>query len=66
VSELLRDLEDQRFGIQGTIKKLRKYPSWYMRRVEQSPLDAKIVYLSLKTHSNFMTSEVYFNLIRHL
>ncbi len=32
-----------------------------MRRVEQSPLDAKIVYLFLKTNSSFMTTDVYAN-----
>ena len=61
VSELLTDLDDQLFGIQGAINKLRKYLWWYMRRVEQSPLDAKIVYLFLKTNSNFMTTDVYSN-----
>jgi TetR/AcrR family fatty acid metabolism transcriptional regulator len=61
LSELLRDLEDQLFGIHGAINKLRKYLWWYMRRVEQSPLDAKIVYLFLKTNSNFMTTDVYSN-----
>ena len=61
VSELLRDLEDQLFGIRGAANKLRKYLWWYMRRVEQSPLDAKIVYLFLKTNSNFMTTDVYSN-----
>ena len=61
LSELLSDLEDQLFGIQGAINKLRKYLWWYMRRVEQSPLDAKIVYLFLKTNSNFMTTDVYAN-----
>ena len=61
LSELLRDLEDQLFGIQGAINKLRKYLWWYIRRVEQSPLDAKIVYLFLKTNSNFMTTDVYSN-----
>jgi TetR/AcrR family fatty acid metabolism transcriptional regulator len=61
LSELLRDLEDQLFGIQGAVNKLRKYLWWYMRRVEQSPLDAKIVYLFLKTNSNFMTTDVYSN-----
>ena len=61
VSELLTDLDEQLFGIQGAINKLRKYLWWYMRRVEQSPLDAKIVYLFLKTNSNFMTTDVYSN-----
>jgi TetR/AcrR family fatty acid metabolism transcriptional regulator len=61
LSELLRDLEDQLFGIQGAVNKLRKYLWWYMRRVEKSPLDAKIVYLFLKTDANFMTTDVYAN-----
>ena len=61
VSELLRDFEEQLFGIQGAVNKLRKYLWWYMRRVEQSPLDAKIVYLFLKTNANFLNTEVYSN-----
>jgi TetR/AcrR family fatty acid metabolism transcriptional regulator len=61
VSELLRDLEGQLFGIQGAVNKLRKYLWWYMRRVEQSPLDANIVYLFLKTNAGFLHTEVYSN-----
>ena len=61
VSELLQDLEEQLFGIKGAENQLRKYLWWYMRRIEQSPLDAKIVYLFLKTNANFMTTEVYSN-----
>ena len=61
VSELLRDLEEQLFGIKGAVNKMRKYLWWYMRRIEQAPLDAKIVYLFLKTNANFMTTEVYSN-----
>ncbi len=61
LSELLCDLEDQLFGIQGAANKLRKYLWWYMRRVEQSPLDAKIVYLFLKTNASFITTDVYAN-----
>ncbi len=61
VSELVRDLEEQLFGVKGAVNKLRKYLWWYMRRVEQSPLDAKIVYLFLKTNANFMNTEVYSN-----
>jgi TetR/AcrR family fatty acid metabolism transcriptional regulator len=34
---------------------------WYLRRVEQAPLDAKIVYLFLKTNANFLNTEVYAN-----
>ncbi len=61
VSELVRDLDEQLFGVKGAINKLRKYLWWYMRRVEQSPLDAKIVYLFLKTNANFLNTEVYSN-----
>jgi len=61
VSELLRDLEEQLFGIKGAVNKMRKYLWWYMRRVEESPLDAKIVYLFLKTNANFLNTEVYSN-----
>jgi TetR/AcrR family fatty acid metabolism transcriptional regulator len=61
VSELLKDLDEQLFGIQGAENKLRKYLWWYLRRVEQSPLDAKIVYLYLKTNANFLNTEVYAN-----
>jgi len=61
VSELIADLEEQLFGIQGAVNKLRKFLWWYLRRVEQSPLDAKLVYLYLKTNANFMTTEVYSN-----
>ena len=61
VSELLSGLEEQLFGIKGAVNKLRKYVWWNMRRIEQSPLDAKIVYLFLKTNANFMKTEVYAN-----
>jgi len=61
VSELVQDLDEQLFGVKGTVNKLRKYLWWYMRRVEQSPLDAKIVYLFLKTNANFLNTEVYSN-----
>ncbi|MGD9057699.1 MAG: TetR/AcrR family transcriptional regulator [Desulfobacterales bacterium] len=61
VSELLKDLDEQLFGIQGAVNQLRKYLWWYLRRVEQAPLDAKIVYLFLKTNANFLNTEVYAN-----
>lgn len=59
VSELLADLEGQLFGIKGAYNKLRKYIWWYLRRVEQAPLDATLVYLYLKSNANFMATEVY-------
>ncbi|MBN2123326.1 MAG: TetR/AcrR family transcriptional regulator [Deltaproteobacteria bacterium] len=61
VSDLLSDLEGQLFGIKGAVNKLRKYLWWYMRRIEEAPLDAKVVYLILKTNANFMQTEVYSN-----
>jgi TetR/AcrR family fatty acid metabolism transcriptional regulator len=61
VSELLEDVDEQLFGVKGAINRLRKYLWWYLRRIEQAPLDAKIVYLFLKTNSNFLTTEVFSN-----
>jgi TetR/AcrR family fatty acid metabolism transcriptional regulator len=61
VSELIQDLEGQLFGIKGAVNKLRKFLWWYCRRVEEAPLDAKIVYLHLKTNAKFMNTDVYSN-----
>jgi len=61
VSDLLEDLENHLFGIKGAKNKLRKYLWWYLRRIEMSPLDAKIVYLNLKTNSKFLKTEIYSN-----
>ena len=61
VSQLLIDLEDQMFGIRGAFNKLRKYIWWMYRRIEDSPLDAKVVYLHLKTNASFMETPVYTN-----
>lgn len=57
--ELLNDLEDQLFGIKGAFNKLRKYLWWNLRRIEESPLNAKIVYLHLKTNAGFMETDVF-------
>jgi len=61
VAELLQDIDEQLFGVKGAVNRLRKYLWWYLRRIEQAPLDAKIVYLFLKTHSTFLTTEVFAN-----
>jgi TetR/AcrR family transcriptional regulator, fatty acid metabolism regulator protein len=61
VSELLADMEDQLFGIEDAFGQLRKYIWWTLRRIEQSPLDAKVVYLFLKTNANFLETDVYGN-----
>jgi TetR/AcrR family fatty acid metabolism transcriptional regulator len=64
VSDLISDLSEQLFGIKGSVNKLRKFLWWNLRRIEQAPLDAKIVYLSLKTNANFLNTEVYANVKR--
>ncbi|MBN1105744.1 MAG: TetR/AcrR family transcriptional regulator [Deltaproteobacteria bacterium] len=61
VSDLIGDLKEQLFGIKGAVNKLRKFLWWNLRRIEQAPLDAKIVYLFLKTNANFLQTEVYAN-----
>lgn len=61
ISQLLNELEGQLFGIKGALNKLRKFLWWYLQKVEESPLDAKIVYLFLKTNAKFMETEVYDN-----
>jgi TetR/AcrR family transcriptional regulator, fatty acid metabolism regulator protein len=61
VSDLLSDAKEQLFGIRGAENKLRKFLWWNLRRIEQAPLDAKIVYLFLKTNANFMNTPVYAN-----
>ena len=61
VNELLAEMEDQLFGVDGAFNKLKKYVWWTFRRIEQSPMNAKIVYLFLKTNQNFLQTEVYEN-----
>jgi TetR/AcrR family transcriptional regulator, fatty acid metabolism regulator protein len=61
VTQLLQELEDQMFGIEGAFNKLRKYIWWTLRRTEEAPLDAKIVYLFLKTNAGFLETSVYAN-----
>jgi len=61
VAELLEGLDEQMFGLQGAFVKLRKYLWWNFRRVEHSPLDAKLVYMFLKHNASFMDTEVYGN-----
>lgn len=61
VKDIIRDLDEQFIGIKGAVNKLRKYLWWFMRRSEKDPLDAKIVFLFLKTNVNFMNTEVYSN-----
>lgn len=59
VSDLLEDLENHLFGIEGAENKLRKYLWWYLRRIELSPTDAKVIYLNLKTNRKFLETDVY-------
>ena len=61
VAELLEGLDEQMFGLQGAFTKLRKYLFWNLKRVEHSPLDAKLVYMFLKHNASFMDTDVYGN-----
>jgi TetR/AcrR family fatty acid metabolism transcriptional regulator len=61
VTELLAEMDDQLFGVEGAFNKLKKYVWWTFRRIEQSPMNAKIVYLFLKTNRNFLETAVYQN-----
>jgi len=61
VKDVIRDLDEQFIGIKGAVNKLRKFLWWFLRRSERDPLDAKIVFLFLKTNANFMNTEVYSN-----
>lgn len=61
VAELLEGLDEQMFGLQGAFAKLRKYLFWNLKRVEHSPLDAKLVYMFLKHNASFMDTDVYGN-----
>jgi TetR/AcrR family fatty acid metabolism transcriptional regulator len=61
VTEAITELEEQLFGIQGAFNKLRKFLWWYLRYIEKEPLTAKVVFLFLKTNSNFINTPVYSN-----
>jgi TetR/AcrR family fatty acid metabolism transcriptional regulator len=61
VTEAITQAEEQLFGIQGALNKLRKFLWWYLRYIEREPLTAKVVFLFLKTNSNFINTPVYSN-----
>ena len=61
VTNAIQELEEQLFGIFGSFNKLRKFLWWYLRYIEREPMTAKVVFLFLKTHSNFMNTNVYSN-----
>jgi len=61
VTEAITQAEEQLFGIQGAFNKLRKFLWWYLRYIEREPLTAKVVFLFLKTNSNFVSTPVYSN-----
>lgn len=61
VTKAIQELEEQLFGIFGSFNKLRKFLWWYLRYIEREPMTAKIVFLFLKTNSNFMNTNVYSN-----
>jgi len=61
VTEAITQAEEQLFGIQGAFNKLRKFLWWYLRYIERQPLTAKVVFLFLKTNSNFVNTPAYSN-----
>jgi TetR/AcrR family fatty acid metabolism transcriptional regulator len=61
VTEAITEVEEQLFGIEGAFNKLRKFLWWYLRYIEREPLTAKVVFLFLKTNSNFINTPVYSN-----
>lgn len=61
VTNAIQELEEQLFGIFGSFNKLRKFLWWYLRYIEREPMTAKVVFLFLKTNSNFMNTNVYSN-----
>jgi TetR/AcrR family fatty acid metabolism transcriptional regulator len=61
VTEAITQAEEQLFGIKGAFNKLRKFLWWYLRYIERDPLTAKVVFLFLKTNSNFLSTPVYSN-----
>ena len=61
VTEAITEVEEQLFGIEGAFNKLRKFLWWYLRYIEREPLTAKVVFLFLKTNSNFIKTPVYSN-----
>ena len=61
VTEAITESEEQLFGITGAFNKLRKFLWWYLRYIEREPLPAKVVFLFLKTNSNFINTPVYSN-----
>jgi len=61
VTEAITQAEEQLFGIQGAFNKLRKFLWWYLRYIEREPLTARVVFLFLKTNSNFINTPAYAN-----
>ena len=61
IADHIKELEEQLFGIKGAKNKLRKFMWWFLRCMERDPLNAKIVFLFLKTNANFMETDVYAN-----
>ncbi len=59
VEQAIHDLDEHLFGIEGAFNKLRKFLWWYLRYIERTTDNAKIVFLFLKTHQAFMDTPVY-------
>ncbi len=61
VSEAIEELDEQLFGVKGSVNQLRKFLWWYLRYIEKEPLIAKVVFLFLKGHRSFLDTAVYTN-----
>jgi TetR/AcrR family fatty acid metabolism transcriptional regulator len=61
IANSIEEFKIQLLGIEGSSNKLRKFLWWYLYYIEREPLTAKVVFLFLKTSSNFMKTEVYSN-----
>jgi TetR/AcrR family transcriptional regulator, fatty acid metabolism regulator protein len=60
-SEAIEELEEQLFGIKGSVNQLRKYLWWYLRYIEKEPLIASAVFLFLKGNRSVVDTVVYKN-----
>jgi TetR/AcrR family fatty acid metabolism transcriptional regulator len=61
VSEAIEELQEQLFGIKGSVNQLRKFLWWYLRYIEKEPLIASVVFLFLKGNRSFVDTPVYNN-----
>lgn len=59
VEQATEELEDHLFGIADAVGQLRKFLWWYLRYIERTTDNARIIFLTLKTHQAFMEAPGY-------